>query len=651
MPHHALPDHALPDHALPDHAWPHHALPHHDGSPLYVSSQEPALGDVVTVRLRIPAAFGPVSMVRTRSNPDQEPRFTDAYLLGTADGSAWWAADLLVENPVHGYRFLVTLAEGGHRWLNASGLHDIETLDSEDFKLVAHPAPPAWAASSVMYQVFPDRFARSAAADHRAAPDWAIPAAWPDAVDQQPPGRSHQFYGGDLDGITDHLDHLERLGVNLLYLTPVFPGRSNHRYDAAGFTEVDPVLGGDAALVRLVEAAHARGLRVIGDLTANHSGDGHEWFRAAHHTPAAPESDFYYWLDAEQHDYMSWLGVPELPKFNWNSAGLRRRFIDGPGSVVARWLEPPFSLDGWRIDVANMTGRLGSEDLNAEVRQAIRRTMIEVNADTILLGEFTNDASADFQGDAWHGAMTYANFTRPLWAWLCRPDPVPSFFGLPLGGIPSHTGEQFHRAHTRFAAGFPWRTRLATMNALDTHDTARFRTHADAETVPVALGLSVTLPGIPVVFAGDEFGLVGVDGEHSRTPMPWNSAAEPDVAATIDLYSAMIGLRRGHEALSTGGMRWLHVGDDALVYVRESEQESVLLLAARGSADVLLPAGVLPGTAASAALMAAVGPAVCTVSDAGTRLVTTGASFTAWVLPGVRIPADDALVSPTGLAR
>jgi alpha-glucosidase len=630
---------------------PHHLLPHHDGSPLYVSTQSPKLGDTVTVRVRIPAAFGPVAMVRTRSNPDQEPRFDDARPLASDDGFAWWAADLRVENPVHGYRFLLGLADGGHRWLNASGLHDIETLDSEDFKLVAHPAPPNWAATSVMYQVFPDRFARSAAADQRTAPDWAMPAEWNDAVEQLPPGRSHQFYGGDLDGITEHLDHLERLGVTLLYLTPVFPGRSNHRYDAAGFTEVDPLLGGDAALIRLVEAAHGRGLKVIGDLTANHSGDGHEWFRAAHLTPAAPEGDFYYWLDAEQRDYMSWLGVPELPKFNWNSDELRRRFIAGPDSVVARWLEAPFALDGWRIDVANMTGRLGNEDLNAEVRQAIRRTMIEVNPDTILLGEFTNDASADFQGDAWHGAMTYANFTRPLWAWLCRPDAVPSFFGLPLDTIPHYTGEQFHRAHIRFAAGFPWRTRLATMNALDTHDTARFRTHADAAVVPVAVGLSMTLPGIPVVFAGDEFGLVGVDGEHSRTPMPWGTVTEPEVAATVELYAGLIGLRRAHEALSTGGMRWLHVGDDALVYVRESEQETVLLLATRASADVLLPAGVLPASGVAGTLPALVGPALAAVVGDGVRLVSTGPSFTAWALPGVTIPADGTLVSPTGPAR
>ena len=125
------------------------------------------------------------------------------------------------------------------------------------------------------------------------------------------------------------------------------------------------------------------------------------------------------------------------------SPGLRARMVEGPDSVVARWLRPPFDLDGWRIDVANMTGRYLDEDLNADVRRIIRRTMIETNPDTILLGESTNDATEDFQGDGWHGAMTYANFTRPVWGWLSRESGNPWFYGIPYGGIPSYTGDEF----------------------------------------------------------------------------------------------------------------------------------------------------------------------------------------------------------------
>lgn len=600
--------------------------PHHDPSPLYVSNPTPSLGDTVRIRLRVPQALGPVRAVRARSNPDREPRLAVAELTSSVDGWDWWEADLLIENPVHGYRWVIRTSDGADLWINARGVFSIETLDSEDFKLTTHPPAPVWAASTVMYQIFPDRFARSAAADDRPMPDWAIPAAWSDEVALVPPARSAQFYGGDLDGIVEHLDHLERLGVTMIYLTPVFPGRSNHRYDAANFDAVDPALGGNDALVRLVEAAHGRGLTVIGDLTSNHSGDAHDWFVAAHRNPEAIESDFYYWLDDAQEDYASWLGVPSLPKFNWNSAELRRRFIEGADSVVAEWLEPPFSLDGWRIDVANMTGRHGSEDLNAIVRQTIRRTMIDVNPDTILLAESTNDASSDFQGDGWHGAMTYANFTRPLWGWLSEPASAASGgLGMTMDAIPSYTGRQFYEAHRQFSAGFPWQVRLANMNALDTHDTPRFATRARAGVIPVAVGMSMTVPGIPVIFAGDEFGLSGIDGEHSRTPIPWQDI---DAAAErIDLYAALVALRRTHSALNTGGMRWLHVGDDVLVYVREDPTESILVVAARADFDVLLSPDAIAGAPAASRLF---GQAILSDDADGIRLSGSGPAFAVW---------------------
>jgi alpha-glucosidase len=606
--------------------------PHHDGSPLYVSDAAPALGDHVRVRIRIPQDFGPVVAVHTRSNPDHEPRFAVASPVADVDGWEWWEAEIEIENPVHGYRWLLSLADGSSAWLNATGVHAIETLDSEDFRLVTYPGAPDWASSTVMYQIFPDRFARSAAASAREMPDWAEPAEWTDDVIYVGADTPRQFYGGDLAGIAEHLDHLVGLGVTLIYLTPVFPAQSNHRYDALSFAEVDPLLGGDEALIALVDAAHGRGLKVIGDLTSNHSGDAHEWFRASHLTPGAAESEFYYWLDAQQERYVSWLGVPSLPKFNWNSAELRRRFIDGPDSVVAKWLGEPYNLDGWRIDVSNMTGRYLEQDLNQEVRRTIRRTMVATKTDTILLGESTNDAASDFPGDAWHGAMTYANFTRPVWGWLSEPGSLaPGGIGMALGTIPSYTGTQVHAAHIRFTAAFPWRVRLHNMNALDTHDTPRFLTHARPGTVPVAFGLSVTLPGIPVVFAGDEFGLTGTDGEESRTPMPWGTEAA--AAETIALYSRLIHLRTSHPALNGGGIRWLHAGDEVLVFVRETAEESVLVVAARDDFDVTLAPHAVAGLPVT--LFGEMG---AVQTPEGLRLSGSGPAFGAFELPGITLP-------------
>jgi alpha-glucosidase len=152
------------------------------------------------------------------------------------------------------------------------------------------------------------------------------------------------------------------------------------------------------------------------------------------------------------------------------------------------------------------------------------------------------------------------------------------------------------------------------------------------DTVPVALGISITMPGIPVIFAGDEFGLVGDDGEDSRTPMPWDDTEA--AAPSIDLYATLIHLRRDHEVLNTGGIRWLHYSDDVLVYARESAEECILLVAARGDYDLSLDANAVAGPHTLL-----FGPGEAEFDPAhGLVLRGTGASFTAWLLPGISIP-------------
>lgn len=622
--------------------------PHHDGSPVHVSDPAPEIGDVVRVRLRVPHVYGQLDAVWVRSTPDREPIFTRAQRLAAVEEWEWWDAPLPIRNLHNSYRWMLVASDGRVSWLNQAGLSDIETRDSEDFAVVAGNPPPTWLPDAVMYQVFPDRFARSAADDDRSLPPWAIPADWTDSVDPVAPARSQQFYGGNLDGIVEHLDHLVELGVTLLYLTPVFPASSNHRYDATTFDEVDPLLGGDEAYIRLIEAAHARGIHVIGDLTTNHSGDRHEWFRSAYAHAGAPEERFYYFTDDANASYESWLGFATLPKFDWSSPELARRFVDGPESVVAKWLQPPYSLDGWRIDVANMTGRLGAADHNAEVRRAIRRTMTSVHPDTYLVAESTGDATGDLQGDGWQGAMTYVAFTRPLWNWLGdtstepyidalgRATTEPWYFGQPVERIPRFTARQFATSVDRFFAGIPWSVRLGTMNTLDSHDTARFATHAHPSVIPVAVGLSLTLPGLPVIWAGDEFGEQGADGETSRTPMPWHRIDEPAVQERLTLYRGLVALRHRHPALGAGGMRWIHSDENVIVFVREAQDETLLVLAARGDVDVRIPAGAVVGADAATA---AYGDADLEMaSDGSIILAGRGPVFAVWALRGIGLP-------------
>jgi alpha-glucosidase len=567
--------------------------PHHDGSPLYVPTRPTSLGQRVPLRVRVPHGAD-VQVVKVRVLHDAEPAWFEASIESRGDHEAWWQAEIEVHNPVSVYRFYLD-GGAGFRWLTGTGVHHGDVTDASDFRLPIFEPPPDWVTDAVVYQVFPDRFARSAAADTRELPQWAVPAMWDEPVIAQGPTTPQQFYGGDLDGVREHLDHLQRLGVTVLYMTPFFPARSNHRYDASTFDEVDPLLGGDEALVKLIEDAHARGIRVIGDLTTNHSGAGHVWFQHALADEDSPEADFYFFTE-HPHGYAAWLDVPSLPKFDLRNGELRDRMVRGVDSVAGRWLAEPFGLDGWRIDVGNMTGRYQDVDVNHEVARDIRVTMADINPDTWLVAEHGHDAHDDLQGDGWQGTMNYAGFTRPVWTWLTADRPhggtpglVDNYLGIPTGyGVPRFDGAAVASHIDAVHAPMPWQSLVGSMNKLDSHDTARFRTIVgdDAGLQRVGLVMLYTFPSAPMVFAGAETGALGSNGEDSRVPMPWEQSEQWDEVAWSS-HQQLGQLRGDCEALRHGGFRWAGIADDALTYLRESANERLLVHVARAEHDQL----------------------------------------------------------------
>ncbi len=560
-------------------------LVHHDGSARYVSNQAPELGEVVVVRLRMPKAVQP-DAVLVRSVADGEPRIIKAKRIRSAGSDSWWEAQLPIVNPLTRYRWLLSGGNVGYRWFHAAGHDAHDVTDAFDFSIVAYPEAPDWPNSSVVYQIFPDRFAPSDRGYD--LPAWALPRSWATHPKGRGHGVSQEYFGGDLWGVIDRLDHLEKLGVTTLYFTPFFPAGSTHRYDANSFDHVDPLLGGDEALIALTAAAHARGLKVLGDLTLNHSGKHHAWFTAAQDETTI-EREFYTFDDELEHGYECWFGVPSLPKFRYESTALRERLISGPHSVVRRWLEPPFSLDGWRIDVANMTGRQGATELNQEIARLTRETVRSVGDDKVLVAEHFHDAGPDLAGDGWQGTMNYSAFMKPVWAWLHDPEYKGDWLGIP-SGIPTYDGQAFVETFRSFSARMPWRSLCASWNILSSHDTARIRTVVGSrERHIAALALQMTLPGVPMLFAGDELGMEGRWGEDSRRPYPWQSASEWD-QELLGTYAEMAALRTSSSALAHGGLRWVHVSADVVAYLRESEDERLLVLVARaGVGDCELP--------------------------------------------------------------
>jgi alpha-glucosidase len=548
------------------------AEPHHDGSDEYVLERPDELGGEAVVRLRAPR--GSTDDVILRYVRDGEPRWVRAQVDHETETETWWRASFALTSPSTSYRWLLVEPQGGWTWLNGNGRRPHESPDTDDFVLALGDGP-VWHASSVVYEIFPDRFASSGLDVE--PPDWAVPRAWNERPTGRGPSTPREWFGGDLRGIEQRLDHVDQLGANVLYLTPVFPASSTHRYDATSFDRVDPLLGGDEALRSLVDTAHERGVRVLGDLTTNHTGNAHEWFVEALADQSAAARGLYYFDPALPAGYESWLGIPSLPKLNWSSPELRRRMV----GVTRRWLEA--GLDGWRVDVANMTGRYRAHELTREVAQLIRGALTE---DALLVAEHGYDFRRDLDGTGWHGAMNYAGFLRPSWSWLLADEPAAelrrNFWGVPVG-VPRAGGVATVSAMRAFRAGIPWQSALHSWTLLDSHDTARFRTVAGSrERQLVGVGLQMTSPGVPMVFAGDELGLEGEWGEDARRTMPWDTPEAWD-RPLLDEYRRLIALRRSSDALARGGIRYAHVSDDAIAFLRESPTERLLVLAARAA--------------------------------------------------------------------
>jgi alpha-glucosidase len=604
--------------------------PHHDGSPRYTDPGPYALGSKYKVRLRLPRSW-PAKTVVVRQVWDAEPHTVVAYVSGESDDAVWYEAELEQHNPANSYRWMV-YGPRGYFWVTAEGIVNHDPRDDTDFRTTTTALPAPWLQDAAIYQIYPDRFATSG--QDFGTPEWSIPMQWDEPVDGRGRVAGRQFYRGDLYGVIEHLDYIVDMGFSAIYLTPIFPAGSTHRYDATTFDSVDPLLGGDAALEALVDAAHARGLKVIGDLTTNHTGAMHEWFQKAQSDPNSVERSFYFFDESSQWGYVGWLNVPNLPKLDLRSDELRKRMVSGADSVVGKWLRPG-RFDAWRIDVGNMTGRYKDIDVNHIVARETRETAIAVNPEAVVIAEHGHDATRDLSADGWTSIMNYSAFTKPLWEWLNDGfDRQDNFWGLPIVPWPSVDGVNVVEGMREFTASVPWTVALNQANLLASHDTPRLMsiTNGDIGRVKAGAGIVFSWLGVPMVWMGEELGMTGDWGEDGRKPMPW-STPETWNNEVLDWYSTLGALRRDHEALRQGSLRWAFVAPDVIAYLRETKSERLLIVAARGDHEgfELSRAGV--GAAAGARLDPLIGATdVLTVGADSIAIAGGGAGFRMWKL-------------------
>jgi cyclomaltodextrinase / maltogenic alpha-amylase / neopullulanase len=474
---------------------------------------------------------------------------------------------------------------------------------------------PAWVRDAVFYQIFPDRFASS---ERVAKPGDLEP--W-----DHPP-TPHGFKGGDLLGIAERLPYLADLGITALYLTPIFSSGSNHRYHTYDYFQVDPMLGGNDALRELLDAAHARGMRVVLDGVFNHTGRG---FWPFHHVlevgGASPYRRWFHFDQAALDEgvpvmaypasstrhgvamdqpavgetapsgngswslrrlgYRAWWDLPALPKLNTDEPAVREYLL----SVAEHWVR--FGIDGWRLDVP------------AEIRdetfwQEFRRRVRAVNPDAYLVGEIWRVSPDWLRGDRFDALMNYplaeailsfagsGHHDRELLAQHHEYGP----------NVRPMDGPAFAHRLEELMAAYPPEVVAVQLNLLDSHDSPRYHSlvGGDRASYRLAVLLQATLPGAPCIYYGDEIGLEGGHDPDCRAAFPWDERRwDQDL---VEYVRSVLLLRHAQPALRHGDLRIVAAAGCAVAFERRLGEHRLLVAVNAGEEATMLQAE-LPGAA------------------------------------------------------
>ncbi len=439
---------------------------------------------------------------------------------------------------------------------------------------------PKWVKDAVFYQIFPDRFAKSAALPKPSnLEDWdAAPTVF-------------GFKGGDLIGVAEHLDYLAELGVNAIYLNPIFQSAANHRYHTHDYMRVDPILGGDAAFRTLLDAAHARGIKVVIDGVFNHASRG--FFQFNHLLECGSASPYVDWFtvdewplnaydtDAQAPNYGAWYGLPALPEFNTDTPAVRTFLFE----VAEYWIK--FGADGWRLDVP-------MEIDDDAFWQEFRRRVKAVNPDAYIVGEIWEPAQRWLQGDQFDAVMNYI-FARPALAFFgCHTLSDLSYGPYEIDAIDD--AADFAAAIEEMVAIYDWEIVQAQLNLLGSHDTPRILTMVggDVGALRLAVICQMTLPGAPCIYYGDELGFEGGNDPGCRAAMPWHDLTARK-GAFWQFMRAAITLRHAHPVLRRGTYETVLAEGDIIAYRRalDDVQALIVLNAGHEPAALTLPVGGL----------------------------------------------------------
>ena len=607
----------------------------------YRTPFEPVAGDMVTIRFRtlknnVDAVYFISKSKRQRMCLTEQKNGFDFYTIEIKLGT----------EPMH-YYFEI---QAGKIVCYYNELGVTRQLQEQySFGIVPGFKTPDWAKGAVMYQIFVDRFCNGDKTNDTLTGEYFYINNQTNKIDDW--GKNpetmdvHNFYGGDLQGVMDKLDYLQDLGVEVIYLNPIFVSPSNHKYDIQDYDYVDPHFGkivvdegellkpGDKnnahatrfiqrvtnkknleasnqLFVELVEEIHRRGMKIILDGVFNHCGSFNKWLDRERiyegqegYRPGAfvdeksPYHTFFKFHN--EHDwpynefYDGWWGHDTLPKLNYEDSPKLEEYIL---RIAKKWVSPPFNVDGWRLDVAADLGQ--TPGYNHCFWKKFRQVVKQANPNAIIIAEHYGDARAWLQGDEWDTVMNYDAFMEPISWFLTGLEKHSDQYREELRG----NAHSFQDAMKFNSSRFYVHTTQTAMNELDNHDHSRFLSRTNGRVGRLAsLGsqaaeeninkavlreavvIQMTWPGAPTLYYGDEAGVCGFTDPDNRRTYPWGKEDKN----LIQFYKDAIQMHKAYPVLISGSLKFLKGEFNLISYGRFSDTERVIVIINNNNGNII----------------------------------------------------------------
>jgi glycosidase len=510
--------------------------------------------DLNTLIIRIRTAKNDVKKCnlyyRDRYNSQTPYYVKEMKIVAQANLFDYFETEISIKRNRYRYYFELIDTNNAKVYFDERGFRDTKpTLDEFTAFQFPYLAPgdlyeeSVWLQESVVYQIFPDRFYNGDTAN-----DPENTSTWGSSV------TINSKFGGDLKGIIDKLDYIEDLGVNLLYLTPIFKSSSNHKYNTADYYDIDPQFGTLDTAKELVKKCHEKGIKIIFDAVFNHSGSDFFAFKDLLINQEASKYKDWYFIDdypvsTDKVNYYTFAnGVSKMPKLNTNNKEVRKYLLD----VGEYWIKE-IGIDGWRLDV--------SDEIDHDFWRAFNKVVKGANKDAVIIGEIMHEANSFLKGDQMDSIMNYPFKYALVDFFANRSICVEKF-----DDILSFNRTLYMNSITR-----------QLWNLIGSHDTKRFLTECgnNIERMKLAIAFQFCYQGVPYIYYGDEIGLNGGADPQCRKCMVWEE--EKQNKELFNLYKTMISIRKHNKALIYGDYETIYCKDNILVFKRSYKGDSLLI--------------------------------------------------------------------------